>query len=130
MILGDINHSIIYNVNLQGCLISEKKCDKNSCKNTDEKTKTLNIDAFHETIKSDSNNQPDLERNISTKLGLEHYNNNEWSLHELQVLGLLKIDICYYSNIKENCNNSSSHLMKTNCIINQGETLLHHLKNL
>ena len=106
---------------LQGCLIPEKECDKNTCENKDEITKTLISDAFQDTIKSDSKSQPNQERNISTKLGLDHFTINRKSVHELEVLGLLKLDICYYSNIKDNCNGSSSHLTKPNCIINQGK---------
>ena len=108
----------------KGCLISEKECDKNSCKNKAENTKKLISDAFQKKIKSDNKNQLDLERTISTKLGLDHHTNNQKGVHELEVLGLLKLDICYYSNIKENCNSSSSHPTKPNCVINQGEILL------
>ena len=123
-----INNELIEN--LQGCLLSKEECDGKTCTTlTIGKNSTpISNDAFQETIVSNSEHHPTSERNISISLGREIDAFDFKSIHELEVLGRVRLDICCYNDPSRNCNGISSHqpnqLSTPNCISTQGKHLL------
>ena len=115
---------------MQGCLLSKDECDGKSCNTlTLGKNSTpISNDAFQETIVSNSEHHPTSERNISTSLGRDIDAFDVKSIHELEVLGRLRLDICCYNDPRSNCNGISSHqpnrLSIPNCISTQGKDVL------
>lgn len=107
-------------------MLSKEECDGKTCNTlTIGKNSTpISNDAFQETIVSNSEHHPTSERNISISLGREIEAFVFKSIHELEVLGRVRLDICCYSDPRSNCNGLSSdqpnHLSTPNCIIHQG----------
>ena len=114
---------------MQGCLLSKDECDGKTCnKLTLGKNSTpISNDAFQETIVSNSEH-PTSERNISTSLDRDSDAFDFKSIHELEVLSRLRLDICCYNDPRSNCDGISSHqpnhLSIPNCISTQGKDLL------
>ena len=115
---------------MQGCLLSKDECNGKSCNTlTLGKNSTpISNDAFQETIVSNSEHYPTSERNISTSLGRDIDAFDFKSIHELEVHGRLRLDICCYNDPRSNCNGISSHqpnrLSIPNCISTQGKDVL------
>ena len=115
---------------MQGCLLSKDECNGKSCNTlTLGKNSTpISNDAFQETIVSNSEHHPTSERNISTSLGRDIDAFDFKSIHELEVHGRLRLDICCYNDPRSNCNGISSHqpnrLSIPNCISTQGKDVL------
>ena len=65
---------------------------------------------------------------MSTSLGRDINAFDFKSIHELEVLGRLRLDICCFDDPRSNCNGISSHqpnrLSIPNCIRTQGNDLL------
>ena len=110
----------------QGCMLSEQDCGTNTCSNFNDENTPLRNDAFQETIASDDKAHPNLERNISNILVPDILKNDK-SVQELEDLGHLRLDICCYADPRSNCDDRSfyqpDHLIKPNCITNQGDSL-------
>ena len=106
---------------LQGCLLPKKECDAKTCTTlTLGKNSTpISNDAFQATIVPNSEHHPTSERNISASLGRDIDAYDFKSIHELEVLGRVRLDICCYSDPRSNCNGLSNdqpnHLSTPNC---------------